>query len=73
LISITNLAKELMALYSFSYFSSFFFFSLFFRIFRGDDHVVDLEKKFEPSLLNGGVYLISLSMHVSTFAINYQV
>jgi len=38
----------------------------------GEDHVVDLEKKFEPSLLNGGVYLISLAMHVSTFAINYQ-
>ena len=34
---------------------------------------MDLEKKFEPSLLNGGVYLISLAMHISTFAINYQV
>ena len=39
----------------------------------GEDDVVDLEKKFEPSLLNGGVYLISLAMHISTFAINYQV
>lgn len=33
---------------------------------------VDLEKKFEPSLLNGAVYLLSLSMQVSTFVINYQ-
>lgn len=34
---------------------------------------VDLEGEFEPSLLNSGVYLIQLSMQVSTFAINYQV
>ncbi|CAG8739180.1 18402_t:CDS:2, partial [Acaulospora morrowiae] len=34
--------------------------------------VVDLEGEFEPSLLNTAVYLISLSMQVSTFAINYQ-
>ncbi|KAG9303466.1 hypothetical protein G9A89_013793 [Geosiphon pyriformis] len=33
---------------------------------------VDLEGEFEPSLLNTAVYLISLSMQVSTFAINYQ-
>ncbi|CAG8712951.1 24317_t:CDS:10, partial [Gigaspora margarita] len=33
---------------------------------------VDLEGDFEPSLLNTAVYLISLSMQVSTFAINYQ-
>jgi cation-transporting ATPase 13A1 len=33
---------------------------------------VDLEGEFEPSLLNSGVYLIQLSMQVSTFAINYQ-
>lgn len=34
---------------------------------------VDLEGEFEPNLLNSGVYLIQLSMQVSTFAINYQV
>lgn len=34
---------------------------------------VDLEGEFEPSLLNSAVYLIQLSMQVSTFAINYQV
>ncbi|KAJ2006099.1 putative cation-transporting ATPase 1 [Coemansia thaxteri] len=33
---------------------------------------VDLEKKFEPSLLNTAMYMISLSQQVSTFAINYQ-
>ncbi|RUP50895.1 hypothetical protein BC936DRAFT_137174 [Jimgerdemannia flammicorona] len=34
---------------------------------------VDLEREFEPSLLNSAVYLIQLGMQVSTFAINYQV
>ncbi|KAG1053380.1 hypothetical protein G6F46_006715 [Rhizopus delemar] len=33
---------------------------------------VDLEGEFEPSLLNSAIYLIQLSMQVSTFAINYQ-
>ncbi|KAF9098989.1 hypothetical protein BGX23_004524 [Mortierella sp. AD031] len=36
------------------------------------DRVVDLEKTFEPGLLNSAIYLISLSMQVSTFAINYK-
>jgi len=34
---------------------------------------VDLERKFEANLLNSGIYLVSLSMHVSTFMVNYQV
>ncbi|KAJ1902338.1 putative cation-transporting ATPase 1 [Kickxella alabastrina] len=33
---------------------------------------VDVERKFEPSLLNTAMYLISLSQQVSTFVINYQ-
>jgi cation-transporting ATPase 13A1 len=33
---------------------------------------IDFKKEFSPNLLNSGIYLISLSMQVSTFAINYQ-
>ncbi|XP_074654024.1 endoplasmic reticulum transmembrane helix translocase-like [Tubulanus polymorphus] len=33
---------------------------------------VDLESKFEPNLLNSVVYLISMTMQVSTFAVNYR-
>ncbi|KAI9596892.1 hypothetical protein BDF19DRAFT_471043 [Syncephalis fuscata] len=36
------------------------------------EDIVDLDGEFEPTLLNSAVYLISLSMQVSTFAINYQ-
>lgn len=32
---------------------------------------VDLEKKFEPSLLNTGLFLLQLAQQVSTFAVNY--
>ncbi|KAJ7472229.1 hypothetical protein B0H11DRAFT_2038115 [Mycena galericulata] len=33
---------------------------------------IDLEAKFEPSLLNTAIYLLGLSQQVSTFTINYQ-
>lgn len=33
---------------------------------------VDLEKTFEPSLLNTGIFIIQLVQQVSTFAVNYQ-
>ena len=33
---------------------------------------VDLEKEFEPSLLNSAIYLLQLIQQVSTFAANYQ-
>ncbi|KZW01439.1 putative ATPase [Exidia glandulosa HHB12029] len=40
---------------------------------RNEDRgAIDLEAKFEPSLLNTAVYLLSLSQQVSTFAINFQ-
>lgn len=32
---------------------------------------VDLEKKFDPSLLNTGMFLLQLAQQVSTFAVNY--
>lgn len=34
--------------------------------------VIDLDAKFEPSLLNTAIYLLGLSQQVSTFAINFQ-
>ncbi|TFK47374.1 hypothetical protein OE88DRAFT_1706075 [Heliocybe sulcata] len=33
---------------------------------------IDLDAKFEPSLLNTAIYLLGLAQQVSTFAINYQ-
>ncbi|EPZ35221.1 Cation-transporting P-type ATPase domain-containing protein [Rozella allomycis CSF55] len=33
----------------------------------------NLERKFEPNLLNSSIFLLSLSMQVSTFLANYQV
>jgi cation-transporting ATPase 13A1 len=33
---------------------------------------VDLEKEFEPSLLNSAIYLLQLIQQISTFSINYQ-
>lgn len=35
--------------------------------------LIDLEAKFEPSLLNTAIYLLGLSQQVSTFTINFQV
>ena len=34
---------------------------------------IDLEKKFEPSLINSTVYIISVALQISTFAVNYRV
>lgn len=33
---------------------------------------IDLDSAFQPSLLNSAIYLISLMMQISTFAINYE-
>ncbi|KAK3706382.1 putative cation-transporting ATPase 1 [Vermiconidia calcicola] len=39
---------------------------------REDRAKIDLEGKFEPSLLNSAIYLLQLIQQISTFAINYQ-
>ena len=39
--------------------------------FRSED--VDLEKEFEQNELNSAVYLISIAMQISNFAVNYKV
>jgi cation-transporting ATPase 13A1 len=36
------------------------------------EEVLPLDAPFRPNLLNSGVYLVSLIMQISTFAINYQ-
>ncbi|KAI9002348.1 hypothetical protein BC832DRAFT_561305 [Gaertneriomyces semiglobifer] len=36
------------------------------------DEDIKLDAEFTPNLLNSGVYLVSLIMQISTFAINYQ-
>lgn len=39
---------------------------------KKSDEKVDLEKEFEPTLLNSTVYMISMTLQVATFAINYR-
>ncbi len=39
--------------------------------FRSEE--VDLEKDFEKNELNSAVYLISMAMQISNFAVNYKV
>lgn len=43
------------------------------RLFFSSRGAIDLDAKFEPSLLNTAIYLLGLSQQVSTFAINFQV
>ncbi|OQN98061.1 hypothetical protein B0A48_15893 [Cryoendolithus antarcticus] len=39
---------------------------------KADRRSIDLERTFEPSLLNSAIYLLQLVQQISTFAINYQ-
>ena len=41
-------------------------------IYEPREGPIDLDAKFEPSLLNTAIYLLGLSQQVSTFAINFQ-
>lgn len=47
--------------------------SIYFLVIYRAERFVDLERKFEPSLLNSTVYLISMAMQVATVAVNYRV
>ena len=39
---------------------------------KEDRAKIDLEREFQPSLLNSAIYLLQLIQQISTFAINYQ-
>lgn len=34
---------------------------------------IDLEEKFKPTLLNSTVYIMSVALQITTFAVNYRV
>ena len=38
-----------------------------------DEEFVDLEKDFEKNIVNSAVYIISVSLQISNFAVNYKV
>merc|ERR1712137_1197249 len=42
------------------------------KAYRDDDHVVDLDGEFKPSLLNSVVFLVSCVQQVAVFVVNLQ-
>ena len=46
---------------------------LFLYLFCREGKHVDLEEEFKPSLLNTTVYIMSMALQISTFAVNYRV
>ena len=46
---------------------------LVFCVYRSEEKFVDLEKEFEQNVLNSAVYIISVAMQISNFAVNYKV
>lgn len=61
--------KKLFIVYLITPVNEICIFALFFR----SEEFADLEAEFKPSLLNSTVYVISMSLQLSTFAINYRV
>ena len=49
------------------------FYNFFLSLFSRTDNYVDLDSKFEANIVNSTVYLISIAMQLSTFAVNYKV
>ena len=44
-----------------------------FLMISSDEEFVDLEKDFEKNIVNSAVYIISVSLQISNFAVNYKV
>ena len=55
------------------YFYLYLFSYICILLFDREEKFPDLEADFKPTLINTVVYIISMGMQISTFAINYKV